>query len=414
MSAVSHDEVRAFPELDAVLAELATEDRSAWSGPARATRVLELQTMIERLRVEQVRAVGDWDRDRAWLADEATSGAAWLTHHADMPAGEAARLVRAARLARNHPAVGDALAAGTVTTAKVDALARVEHHREALFTRDVDALVDAAVRHPVRELTVVARRWRHLADDAASTDTPERVHERRYLHASPTFGGTVRIDGELDPDGGAIFLAALDKYAPPDPVGDPLGPRSLEQRRADALVDIARESLAGGRPGQLPRPVIDVLIDPGTLAGMPPVDLDRVRCDIDAVGPVPVETIRRLMCDGTLCRILAAGKQVLDMGKGVRFPTDPQRRAVIARDRHCQFPGCDRPARWCDVHHIVEVPKGGRTVMTNLVLLCRRHHQAVHERGWKLVRADDGAITVSPPERACEGVRGRAPPARAP
>jgi hypothetical protein len=410
MSAIDVEGGRAFPEIDAMLAELAAEDRSGWSGPARATRVLELQSVIDRLRAEQVRAVGDWDRDRAWLADEATSGASWLAHRADMPVGEAARLVRAARLARKHPQVGDALAAGAITTGKVDELARVERHREELFERDVPVLIDAAVRHPMSEFAVVARRWRHLADDAASTDDPERVYERRFLHASPTFGGTVRIDGELDPDGGAAFLAALDRYAPPDPVDDHLGPRSLEQRRADALVDMARESLAGTRQGELPRPVVDVLIDPETYAGLPPSDLDRIRSDITSIGPVPVDTIRRLMCDATLCALVGTSKQVLEMGEGIRVPSAAQRRAVIARDGHCQFPGCDRPARWCDVHHVIPVSVGGKTILTNLVLLCRRHHRAVHERRWQLSRDEDGTVRVTPPDR----VRHRAPPARAP
>ena len=416
MSVVQVDDVRAFPELDAVLSELAAEDRSDWTGPARATRVLELQSVIERLRAEQVRAVGDWDRDHAWAIDEATSGAAWLAHHAGMTAAAGARLVRAARLARNHIAVGDALAAGSIGVAQVEELSRVERHREDLFARDADVLVEAAARHPVSEFAVVARRWRHLADDVASTDEPERVHERRFLHASSTLGGTVRIDAELDPDGGALFLSALDRFGPPDSADDPLGPRSLEQRRADALVDMAKVALADAGTRPHPRPAIEVLIDAETLAGRTPKDFARAACDIAGLGPVPIETIRRLICDAVIGGILGRASDVLDARKPGRFPSAAQRRAVVARDRHCVWPGCDRPARWCDVHHIIPADDGGPTVIRNLALLCRRHHRAVHERRWRIWREGDGTVRVARPEAmtAHRVDRDRAPPARAP
>jgi len=71
----------------------------------------------------------------------------------------------------------------------------------------------------------------------------------------------------------------------------------------------------------------------------------------------------------------------LDVGRASRTVTAPQRRAVVVRDRHCRFPGCDRPPGWGDVHHIVHWLDQGRTDLDNLILLCRRHHTLVHEGG---------------------------------
>ena len=138
-------------------------------------------------------------------------------------------------------------------------------------------------------------------------------------------------------------------------------------------------------------------MDPETLAGSLPSDLGRARCDLAGVGPIPVETARRLLCDSVIGRVVASPSEVLEVGRWVQFPTAAQQRAVKARDEHCVWPDCARPARWCDVHHVLPVRQGGRTEVASLVLLCRRHHTAVHELGWTISRRTDGTIEAKPP-----------------
>ena len=107
-------------------------------------------------------------------------------------------------------------------------------------------------------------------------------------------------------------------------------------------------------------------------------------------------------------------REVLDIGRESRTPTAAQRRAVVARDRHCQYPDCRAPAHWCDVHHIVEWDDGGPTDLVNLVLLCRRHHVAVHEGRKRLIRNPDGSFSVTPglriSRRSRHGQRARGDP----
>jgi hypothetical protein len=87
----------------------------------------------------------------------------------------------------------------------------------------------------------------------------------------------------------------------------------------------------------------------------------------------------------------------LDVGRSRRLITGSLRRALVARDRGCAFPGCDRPARWTEGHHIVSWQSGGVTSLANSVLLCRRHHRAVHHQGWQVRIAGDRRPEFIPP-----------------
>jgi hypothetical protein len=92
-----------------------------------------------------------------------------------------------------------------------------------------------------------------------------------------------------------------------------------------------------------------------------------------------VETVRQLACDVSVTRIVFGPKsELLDVGRKTRVIPAGLRRAVIARDRHCTYPGCNRKPRWCDIHHIVSWANGGETALDNLCLLCRYHHTLTH------------------------------------
>ena len=110
----------------------------------------------------------------------------------------------------------------------------------------------------------------------------------------------------------------------------------------------------------------------------------RGECAIaDGPGIAP-ETARRLACDA-----LTRPRSPSATAAAQRRPSnalDPAavRRALVARDGRCQFPGCERQ-RFVDAHHILHWARGGETELDNLVLLCRHHHRLVHEGGVSLV-----------------------------
>jgi len=92
-------------------------------------------------------------------------------------------------------------------------------------------------------------------------------------------------------------------------------------------------------------------------------------------------TIRRLACEADLVpAVLATDGQLLDLGRTTRLATPAQRQALWLRDGGCTYPGCSIPATWCDAHHVRHWSRGGPTDLSNLALLCGRHHTVVHDR----------------------------------
>jgi hypothetical protein len=115
---------------------------------------------------------------------------------------------------------------------------------------------------------------------------------------------------------------------------------------------------------------------------------------------VSADTARRMACDARLIPVvLGSTGQVLDAGRSRRLASGPLRRALVARDHGCAFPGCDRPPRWCDAHHLWPWSAGGPTSLDNLVLLCRHHHRTLHEprQGWRIRLGKDQLPQFIPP-----------------
>jgi hypothetical protein len=209
----------------------------------------------------------------------------------------------------------------------------------------------------------------------------------------------VRVDGDLDPETGESLMTALRAVLDAESRSGVADDRAPAQRRADALGEICRQWLdLAERPtvaGE--RPHVTVTVDADALAA------SRGAGELDHAGPAGVEIVRRLACDASVMRVVLAGRsEPLDVGRRTPVVSPSMRRAVIARDRRCRFPGCDRPHTWCDAHHVVHWADGGPTALANLLLLCRRHHRMVHwgrfrlelSNGRPVFRRHDGSALV--------------------
>ncbi|HEX5812412.1 MAG TPA: DUF222 domain-containing protein [Pseudonocardia sp.] len=136
--------------------------------------------------------------------------------------------------------------------------------------------------------------------------------------------------------------------------------------------------------------------------------------ELDLGLALSIESVRRLACDAQLIpAVLGSHGEPLDVGRAVRSAPPSLRRLLELRDGGCAFPGCDRFARWCRVHHIEHWADGGATSCQNCVLLCGAHHRAVHHQGWEVAIATDGLPDFYPPpwvdpqQRARRNLRGR-------
>ncbi|WP_261576560.1 HNH endonuclease signature motif containing protein, partial [Frankia gtarii] len=146
------------------------------------------------------------------------------------------------------------------------------------------------------------------------------------------------------------------------------------------------------------RPHLSVTIDGNTLlaSGASPASPALTSWGL----PLPHSTLARLSCDAEISRIILDPAGVpLDIGRSTRVVPPQMRRALVARDRGCTFPGCDRPPSWCEAHHVTHWTHGGVTALGNLALLCGHHHRQVHHDGWTIVFTDDGHPAYIPPWR---------------
>jgi Domain of unknown function (DUF222) len=342
---------------------------------------VRLSRVIERLEFQRIRAVAHLDRTASYIDDGALSAASWLRHHCRLTFGAAAASVRLARKLERLPETAAAFAAGEVSRHHARVLA------DACTTERGDAVVELEPQLVTAARATDPREFRNLVasvSDALDGDggaaSANAQHERRRLHVSRLLDGMVAIDGLLDGEAGETVLSALDAATETPQLGEGRAPT---QRRADALVNLcqaAMSQLTSG-PGRARRPQIDVTVDLEVLERRGGDALaHRVRSDAAHLGYLPPETLRRISCDADIARVITDGSsQPLDVGRTTRVVPNALWRALVARDRGCIAPGCDRPPGWCDVHHRTHWADGGETNLTNCELRCRRHHRAVHE-----------------------------------
>jgi len=391
-------------------------------------RCAQAYMRADALQYQAMRLLAEFDHREGWHDTGFSSTAEWLAWRIGITSGAARERVRTALALEALPETSEAMSRGEISFTKVRALTR------AAKPESEAELLDLARAGSAANLERVVRGWKTL--DGRSEVTAEQIrHRSRRFSAFVDNDGMVVVRGRLDPEVGAVFMRAVEAASDalykrewdegedggaqsPAAAAAGLPDTTPEQRRADAVGLMAERALAagfgegdgsgngnetrtkarngkgkgsgnGGLDGNGSRNGSDALsgsraeryqvmlhVDAGTLKE----DGEPGMSELEDGTRVSAETSRRLGCDASRVTVThGPDGEVLGAGRRSRTVNPSIRRALEARDRGCRFPGCG--LRFTEAHHVKHWADGGETSLRNMVLLCRRHHRAVHEGG---------------------------------
>jgi len=404
--------------------------------------------------------LGDFDDRRGWASWDMSSCAAWLSWKCQMTSGTAREHVRVARALRDLPVIRDEFAAGRLSYAKVRALTRIatpeneaglaeiagpmtgnQLERFARAHRQVSQADDAAARVrrrlawrmeedgslagtfrlPPLQAAVLLKALRAAAGDlehphdAANADVSAETlaREKPGSETSTNLADALvaiaeaflaeKVAAADDPDVYQVIVhVGTDAITNPSPSttvppSTTAPPTTTLPRPSDLAADAGPPATPPtGAPVDAPGGVSAETPEPGRQ--VPGHPAHPARCHVEDGPAISVSAAQMIACAATLSWMLHDHDgTLLDVGHRRRRPTSALRRAARERDKcRCRFPGCE--SRRVDLHHIQYWSNGGRTKLANLISLCKYHHTLVHERGYQIAAARNGAFTFIRPE----------------
>jgi len=208
--------------------------------------LIGLSRVINQAEAKFCRQIRSFDarQDYAGTDPSANSTLAWLRHFCHLAGGDASAHVRTARTLPDLPDTQAAFDAGQIGFRHADSLALLARQTSVQAVREVQGpLLELAKATEPGQLRKATGQVRHMLDPDGVLKDANRAEEHRYLRICPTFGGTVILDGQLDPEAGAVVMTTLDAMVGPPRPGDP---RTRYQRQADALVEMCRYPMDHG------------------------------------------------------------------------------------------------------------------------------------------------------------------------
>ncbi len=338
------------------LSVVATHDRVA-ELDRLGDEIAELSAHLDAATARLLDLIREFDARAGWNTGF-RSCAEWLSWRVGLDLGAARERVRVAHALGALPLMAEALARGELSYAKVRALTRVA-------TPETEARLLAVGRQgTAAHVERIVRGWRQVDRHAEAREAARR-HAVRAVHVHQDEDGMVVIRGRLAPEVGAVVMKALEAAR-----------ETLYQRSWQTFAD-ASEGVSSETPTMaqqqadalalLAETALHHELDPGAAS-----DRYQVVVHVDEDG------------------------RPLEVGARTRTIPPALRRALHHRDRGCRFPGCG--VRFTQGHHLRHWAEGGPTTLSNLALLCRRHHRAVHEEGYKVYRGLDGALRFRRPD----------------
>jgi len=339
--------------------------------------IVNLAARINAETYELLVLVRQFDERAGWLKWGLGNCAEWLHYRCDLSMNAAREKVRAAHALKTLPNIAAAFATGELSYSKVRAMTRVAGvHNEYELLSFALKTTTAHVEERCRELR---------CGNADSLNGAQRAFASRSLRISRNAErGTMSISIELPIETGELVVKAIDKArddsTPSAEFVDDLGPARRESwsaRQADAMVSMAGSYLSGNdkqRRNSSDDYLVTIHVDQSALTNG------------NGRSSLPIESVKRLCCDGHTV-VIGEGEngEPMNIGRKTRTVSTAIKRALMARDEGCSFPGCHHQ-RFVDAHHIEHWSNGGETSLDNLMLLCSQHHKLVHEGGFTIER----------------------------
>ena len=347
--------------------------------------------MLQARSAELLAAIEAGDSTADGWARESVAAALRLP-----PASMKTRMSIASDLARRLPATLELLRSGQISQRHAFDLADATR----ALPMDSVAVVEARVLERAPEQTAaqfrasVKRAVLRVSNPAVEAAAHKAAVAERRVVLTPVADGMAELWALLPAPDAAQVMAALNARAQETIHAAGGDDRTADQRRADALVELADTALADPAltrsHGQ--RPAIQVTIAASTLMG-----LDDQPAELDGYGPITAVMARRIATDPTATwrRLVTDDRgHVQHVSSKTYRPTADMMRTVLARDQHCTFPGCRRHAQLNDLDHITAWQPGDETTAANLQSLCRRHHRLKHHGTWRVDRNDATGVTT--------------------
>ena len=373
-------------------------------GPAHCeqleNQITELSAHIHAATYRLLELIREYDDSEGWTGPGLNSCAHWLNWKCGINLGAARAKVRVAHALVDLPKISEKFRQGEVSYSKVRAMTRVA------TLENEDYLLMIARHGTAAHVERLVRQYRKVKRIEALELDNDR-HALRQLDWYFDDDDSLVLTGRFTPEQGMVIKKVLESIMDEDfqeqkdvsaetsvnELKDHSDP--ISQRRADALVRMAEGySSKSGIDRSGDRYMVHVHTDIETLKA----DGTSAESEIEDGSNVSAESSRRLSCDAGLVHWLENGKrETLSVGRKTRTVPPSIRRALKRRDYGCRFPGCSC-SRFVDAHHIQHWADGGETKLSNLVLLCRRHHRLVHEEGFGVHSPPDGQICFTDPQ----------------
>ncbi|RLA39567.1 MAG: hypothetical protein DRR42_27030, partial [Gammaproteobacteria bacterium] len=337
--------------------------------------IISLSTHINATEYEFLVLVREFDLRQGWKAYHFNSCAEWLNMKCGIAPGTAREKIRVANALFDLTATSLAFQKGDLSYSKARSLTRIA------TPQNEEQLLDYAIPATALQVEDHCRELRNVQRDTSTVDA-NRLHQQRFLSRSLHGDGSMTISVELPRESGELVMKALELALKemelnPDTFEGEAIETEIEDshlaKQADALVQMAKGYLAGGKDKKSSTAdhyQVMVHVDEEVL---------RHSATETSKSDLPCETIRRLCCDSGIVVVSQDKKgNPLNVSRKHRVVQPPLKRALLARDKCCRFPGCTHE-KWLDAHHVEHWADGGETSLDNTILLCSKHHRLLHE-----------------------------------